>query len=520
MFGFGYPFTQGPLATPWPEDIQKLHSWALEMLFIINRDRGVMKLAQDYYDGEHDDPYMPDVYTREYETLVERSKTNIMKLVVAAPTQQLYVDSFRAGDSDTEHESAAWGHWQRSSLDARQHPLYRSAFKFGHGYTLTERRDNGKAYTKLLASRATAAIYEDPANDIVPAYALSIIRRERLVEDENGGKKVQPGFAYMWDDTNVYGVEFLNFGEVTSVVKLGAHGASSCPVTRFPCEMDDEGNTEGLILPLKPIQDRLNQTILDLLVAQSGGSFKVRTVSGMAPPIQQRPVWLKDADGNYELDENGKRIVDYFEDVTDEEGRPVAQPVNLNASRLLYAEDPEVKFGQLDETALDGYISAIDLAFRHLSVVTQMPPDYVLGQIANLSADALDAAERSLSRKISAIQTVFGESWERVFRLAAEFEGDVTAAQDDSAEVVWRDIDNSSMSRIADALGKLHDNVGAPSEGLWELIPGMTRQRIERWKQFKVDDDPQVQLAAAIERAAPNQVLGGFSDGNTVEQTA
>ncbi|MFE9868915.1 hypothetical protein ACFYPZ_40935 [Streptomyces sp. NPDC005506] len=52
--------------------------------------------------------------------------------------------------------------------------------------------------------------------------------------------------------------------------------------------------------------------------------------------------------------------------------------------------------------------------------------------MANLSAEALLAAETALSRKITEFQSIFGEAWERVFRLAAEMEGD-TAAQDDFA---------------------------------------------------------------------------------------
>ena len=72
----------------------------------------------------------------------------------------------------------------------------------------------------------------------------------------------------------------------------------------------------------------------------------------------------------------------------------------------------------------EGFIQAAELAVRHLSSVTQTPPHFVLGQIANVSAEALEQAETSLARKVEQFKVSFGESWERVFRIALEMLGE------------------------------------------------------------------------------------------------
>src|SRR5690606_40430531 len=113
------------------------------------------------------------------------------------------------------------------------------------------------------------------------------------------------------------------------------------------------------------------------------------------------------------------------------------------------ASSPDTKFGQLDETPLDGFFQSIEMSIRHLSAISQTPPLYLLGQIANLSADALQAAVMSLARKIDEFKASFGESWERVFRIAAELTGEAASADDYTGEVIWRDMEGRSRSEAS-----------------------------------------------------------------------
>ncbi|GAA0967435.1 phage portal protein [Actinocorallia libanotica] len=458
-------------------------SLAKQLLAILHRDGDRLKRIDDYDNGRHDDPYMPPQADDEYRLLARRAVSNWMPLLVNTPAQALYVDGFRRGTigeagipiGGEGSRSIEWAHWQRSRLDARQSAVYRGALKFGHSFVLTEKTSRG-VKSKGLSALKTAALFEDPANDDTPYAALTVI---------SWPKGEELGKARMWDTRSEYEVTFKSLWDEDGV-RVGKgkrHGASECPVTRFAAVIDLEGRTVGVIEPMIALQNRINQTVFDLLVAQTYGSFKVRYVTGMAPPIERDP-------------ETG-------EPVLDEAGQPKPLPLNHNARRFLFAEDSDVKFGSLDETPLGGFIDSIDMSIRHLAAVSQTPPHHLLGQIANLSAEALLAAETALARKIAEFKAAFGESWERVFRLAAELEGDTSAAEDFAGEVIWRDMESRSLAQAADALGKLKEQLNIPERGLWRRVPGVTQTELDDWEQMREEDDGQLQLATALIRATP-----------------
>ncbi|MET9861969.1 phage portal protein [Streptomyces smyrnaeus] len=460
-------------------------SLAKQLLAVLDKDTQTLDRIDAYSRGEHDDPYMPPHADDEYRLLAKRSISNWMPLLVNTPAQALYVDGFRPGKPDAalpppaaSSTSAEWAHWQRSRLDARQAAIYKGALMFGHAFTLTEKTKKG-VVTKGLSPRRTAALFEDPANDDTPVAALTVVSKP---------KDDTPGKAVLWDGHNRYEVSFKSYTD-SKGLRVGAgkrHGATECPVTRFAASVDLEGRTVGVIEPMIALQNRINQTIFDLLVAQTYTSQEVRTVSGMAPPVKRNP-------------ETG-------EPVLDENGNPQPIPMNHNARRFLFAEDPDAKFGSLPGGPLGGLIESVDMSIRHFSAMSQTPPHHLLGQIANLSAEALLAAETALARKIAEFRASFGESWERVFRLAGELDGDTSSAENFTGEVIWRDMESRSLAQAADALGKLADQLGIPKRGLWKRVPGVTQIEYEDWEQMAEEDDSATQLASALNRATPNPV--------------
>lgn len=465
---------------------------ATQLLAVLDRDRDRLTRIDNYLHGRHDEPYMPNNADAEYRLIAQRSVSNWTPLLVDTPAQAMYVDSFRrgtvhAGDATAEAETPEWMHWQRSGLDARQQAVYRGALGYGHSFTLTERTRKG-VRTKGLSPLRTAALFEDPANDDVPYVALTVTK-----EPQDNDKL--DGEARMWDNTNEYKVNFKSYTDDKSVRVSSPkpHGASENPVTRFTAAVDLEGRTMGVVEPMIPLQNRINQTVFDLLVTQTYASFKVRWVTGMAPPMQMEP----------EYDDDGNLIGQH--PVLDEYGNPVPADINHNAKRFLFAEDKDTNFGTLDETPLNGFIESIDMSIRHLAAVSQTPPHHLLGQIANLSAEALTAAETALSRKVEEFRKSFGESWERVFRLAAELDGIVSSAEDFDGEVIWRDMESRSLAQSADALGKLADQLEIPKRGLWARIPGVTAGELATWEELREDEDAELALASALNRSVPEE---------------
>src|SRR5699024_1659923 len=178
--------------------------------------------------------------------------------------------------------SPQWDFWQRSRLDARQMAIYRDGLTFGHVFVSVGKDANGKAVARALSPMRTAALFRDPANDEEPYAVLTIDSYP-----SSGREGEIPGEATLWDSARRYSIEF---GERIRIVAKEAHGADRCPVIRFAPYVDLEGRTIGLVEPLIPLNDRINQTVFDLLVAQTYSSFKVRFATGMAPPMETEVV--------------------------------------------------------------------------------------------------------------------------------------------------------------------------------------------------------------------------------------
>ncbi|ROR95508.1 SPP1 Gp6-like portal protein [Salana multivorans] len=475
---------------------------AEQLINILRRDldgadgRVGLLLIDDYIHGRHRGPYLPPQADAEYRLLADRSTTNWGPLLIGTPAQAMYVDGHRPGGADVTFfrggstETPQWDFWQRSRLDARQGSVYRGSIGYGHSFVAVERNSEGKAIARLLSPLRTAATYIDPVNDEDPYAAITL---------ERPATPKRRALWRLWFGVNEYEVEEGASGDGSDVelrVRLiGRHGAAAPPVVRFAPHVDLEGRTLGVIEPAITLQDRINQSIFDLLITQTSSSFKVRWVAGMAPPVKIDP-----ETGDPVLDENGQYI-------------PL--PVNLNQKKMLFADDPDSKFGTLDETPLNGYIDSIDMSIRHLSALAQIPPHHLLGQIANLSAEALNAAETSLSRKVEEFRKSFGESWERVFRLAAEVEGDAKGAADYHAEVLWRDMEATAFSQTADGLSKLKD-LGVPARGLWARVPGVTQEELREWDiLFEEDSDTE-----AVIRALRGVMPGAEDDAEPVPEAA
>ncbi|MFD7101924.1 phage portal protein [Streptomyces celluloflavus] len=446
----------------------------------LEHDRQTLDRIDRYIRGEHAGPYMPRTANQEYKLLAKRCVSNFLPMVVAAPAQALSVEGYHRSGSSTDAPEWHAG-WQANGLDARQAAVYRAAITYGHAYvvTLPKQAAPNRPAVRGVSARCMWAAYEDPSSDEWPLYALELPRLP-------GSKGMVKGWFY--DDKGVY--EATADEESVTLDAGRAHGLGVCPVRRFAAQVDLEGRTTGVVDPLLPLQDRINQTVFDLLVAQTYGSFKVRTVSGMTPPLKRDPVTgepLLDADGN-----------------------PIAKPVTADASRLLMAPDADTKFSTLDETPLGGFIESVGMSLRHLAVVSQVPPHYLLGDMVNLSAEALAAAETTLMRMVQEFKRAFGESWESVLRLCARIAGDEVGAVDLASQVQWRDAESRSLSQTVDALGKARQMLDVPARALWPRIPGFTDTDRASWPDLSAEEDSSARLAESLTRAAgPVGASGG-----------
>lgn len=394
--------------------------------------------------------WLPSDAPMEIRRLAALSRVNFLKYVVNAGTQVMYVDGYR--EPKAADDQPSWEVWQRNGMDARQVGVHRAALAYGASYVTVLPGDPVPVIRGVSPRKMTAVYGED---DQWPELAIE--RRRSATKSTNLWR--------LYDDANTWWVESDESDDARSmrVVKRQAHDVLHVPVVRFLPTIDDDDVIEGEVEPYIPLQDQINITTFGLLVAQHYSAFRQRYILG----------WIADTEE--------KRL-------------------QAGASKLWTFDDPDTKVGEFGETDLKGYIDSREATLRHLATLSQQPAHELLGQLANMSAEALAAAESSRFRANTMRQVVMGESWEQVLNLAGEIGGQGPA--DPTAYVRWRDMEARSLSQVADALGKMATMLGIPVQELWERIPGVSQQEVERWKAAAKEGDAFAQLTSMLERQA------------------
>lgn len=460
-----------------------------EMRDTLRKDNTKFGELRDYLKGDHLLPYAPRNRSEQIRDLQERSITNLMPLLVNLPSQVLFVDGYRRGGSfgttnepdgsskpagqvaeDEANYPAEYRCWQKNGMDARQAIIYRAALTYGHSFVHVNNLDEDDIRIEVLPTRHTIAFYEDPVNDRRPAVVLWMKTKARS-EDK-------PGLAIAWDAVNRYELLVKYDGTFAQKGEPIPHGLTGCPVIRYHCYMDDEGETMGVIEPAIPSQNRVNQAVFSTNITSDFGAFKVRTAAGLQPNFKRDP-------------ETGEPLLD---PVTQQ---PIPEPIEVSQAKILVSDNPETKFGQLDETPLQGYLLAEEQAMKNMAAMAQFPAHAMMGStVANISAEALSALEAQWWRFVSALQHQFGESNEELYRLLSEALGEQDGATAYGGEVRWRDLSTKAFSAVLDGLGKMVQMLGVPKRGAWAMVPGVTQGDLKDWE--KLHEEEQDELAFGV----------------------
>lgn len=436
---------------------------------------------------------------REVHEMARISRINLIAIVVKALVESLYVDSFRAPDlPDNELPQLApeqlvegapppdaedplgeiWKAWQANKFDRDQGGLYRAVFTYGYGYVAVT---PGRPYpvARPVSPRKMIALYDD--GEDYPEYAL---------------EKRRSGYR-LYDAEGVYDLRRNAEGRWSMESEPSEHGLDYCPVIRYTSEsdldLDDEpdligwGNTQrgirnttrivaGEVAPLMTLQDQADFTTFTLKGAEWYSAYRQRWVVGWTPESR-------------------------------------AQKVAAGASQMwTFDEDADaIRIGEFGQTVLDGYLKSRQETLKYGATLSQTPVHELIGELVNLSAEALAAAEAGRDRKVMLGKTCLGEAHEMLARTMGDLMG---IEIPDDTETVWRDTSARAFGAVVDGLGKLAQMLGIPPEALWDRIPGVTRTDIRKWKEMAQEGDALDRLTGLLDQqaappAAPVALPGG-----------
>lgn len=399
--------------------------WWLERLSKqLAAEQVALSSLERYYRGEHPLPPIPKEldkrYLGPYRLLMRQSVANFMRLVADSTKERLHVTGFRlSGEADPVADRESWRIWQANALDAE------SQFAFGDA---------------LSKRRAYLSVWE---GDEYPTIAVEDARQV-IVEHYPGDRRRRAAALKVWTD-DWTGEQRANIYLPDGIYKFSRKGRDFEAAADRWRVLDDDAeafveNRLGVV-PIVPlvnhpevgwrgqaefedviaIQDRINGTIFNRVLAGWFTAFRQRWATGLEVPIDPQS------------------------------GLPV-EPFKAAIDRLWISPDEGTKFGEFGQTDLKPYLEAHERDLSDIATITRTPRHYLFQSGQSPSGDALVSAETGLVAKCVDKQAYFAEALEEVLRLARRFAGEPDAPVD--SELVWADPAYRSEAVRTDAILK------------------------------------------------------------------
>ena len=437
----------------------------------------------NYYTGVQRLAFATSKFRQAFGSLFGAFADNFCALIVDAVEERLNVEGFRIGpsegeDTDKTGDAIAWRMWQENELDAFSQIAHTEALVKELSYILVGPGDDPNV-PEITVEDALASIVVYDAGSYRTrraglkrwrdddGYLNATLYLPDRIEKYRSRSKVTTSVnwaAARWLPRDVPGEQWP-LDNPLGVVPL-------VPLINRP-RLDGTGQSE--LLSVLPIQDAINKLVMDMIVASEFSAYRQRWATGIEIEI-------------------------------DEQTGEATQEFQADVARMWASANDAAKFGTLEASDLQPFVSGVEMLIQHLASQTRTPYHYFLqhgGQPP--SGDSLRAAEAGLNFKSKRKQRYFGESWEEVIRLGFLAIGDKARGSIAATETIWRDSEQHTEAQRADALVKM-GSLGVPEEVLWEKW-GASPTEIARWKEIR-DAAPQVPVTTPTPQKVPETVAG------------
>ncbi len=381
--------------------------------------------SERYYKGDHDLRFATEKFENTFGTLFREFALNLCPVICDAVRDKLRVkgfsadsvgdaelQSYRAGKVANSVNFAARKIWHNNRMDMRAGEIHKETLKCGDAYMIVWPNARGEAVMYPNRAASMAVRYDDDApgritwaakawrnadkyvrlNMFYPDRIEKYISREQaegtlpdakgfvaLDEPERTTPSVKRGHASSYPPPTV-----------SSSVIANPYGI--VPVFHFANNADlDLGGRSELEAAI-PVQDGLNKSVLDMLVAMEFAAYRQRWAAGI----------------EVEYDADGKAI----------------QPFIAGAEHLWIAGSAQARFGDFEAAELDQFLKVKDSFRIDMASVTGTPLHYFLQQAGGYpSGESLRKAETRFIAKVRDRQASFGQVWADAMAFAMKIEG-------------------------------------------------------------------------------------------------
>lgn len=357
-----------------------------------------------YYNGEHDLKFATEKFENTFGTLFREFALNLCPVVCDAVRDKLRIDSFGVmstrvaelgnDSSDSQNSpnsinSLTRQIWHRNRMATRAGEVHKEALKTGDAYLIVWPDDLGRAC--LYPNRAaniSVAYDEDSLGRI--AYAAKTWR--------TSDKHIRLNLLYP-DRIERYISKEKSEGSLPEAKEFESQNPQSeiqnpfgvVPVFHFANNADLGTYGRSELEAAIPVQDGLNKSVLDMLVAMEYSAFRQRWVAGIE--------------------------VDY-----DAEGKAIS-PFK-NGIDNLWVAGKDARFGDFEAAQLDQFLRVKDSFRVDIASVTGTPLHYFLQQTSEFaSGESLKQSGTRFLAKVRDRQESFGQVWADAMSFALRIEG-------------------------------------------------------------------------------------------------
>ena len=339
------------------------------------------------------------------------------KALVSSPTVR--EDSHLTGEealpngraTDTDFRSVTRSIWNRNRMGSRAGEIHKEALKCGDAYMIVWPNERGEAVLYPNKAANLTVIYDDEAPGRIAWAAKVWVTKDKYVRlnmfypdriekyisrnETEGTLPDAAGFTPLGSPlSKVQGPKpsdpklwTLDNGLWTVPNPYGV-----VPVFHFANNADLGFGGRSELEAAIPVQDGLNKSVLDMLVAMEFAAYRQRWAVGIEA----------------EYDNNGKTI----------------QPFKSGADHLWIAGDPNARFGDFDSAQLDQFLKVKDGFRLDMASVSGTPLHYFNQNTGGFpSGESLKKVETRFLAKIRDRQESFGQVWADAMAFALTIEG-------------------------------------------------------------------------------------------------
>lgn len=494
-------------------DIEGPAWWLHRLTGCLARDQARMVLMDRYYRGDHPLPYIPRKLKAEFKTMLARSRSNFMRIVVDAPAERLRLQGFRPrGEEKADDDLWAW--WVDNHMEIDSNIAICDALKMARSYmSVWKFQGDDDARVQVEDPRGTFVEY-DQLNRHKRVAALRVwnddwtgnIRADvwlpdgcyQYIAEKNTFRASQlwppawqPGYPI--DDTEVRFIDSVSREDAAPDLSQWCRQWSEVgppipnPYDEIPIvPLVNRASTTGHLgeSELDDVylsQDRINEMLFNRALAAWTSAYRQKWATGLEIPV-------------------------------DEDGNPVEQ-FQAAIDRFWSSEDPATKFGSFDATDLKQFIEAIEEDVKHIAVQTRTPRHYLVESGQTPSGDSIKSAESGLVAKVLDRQPYFGRSFTEVVRLRRIMTGEKDPAP---VEAIWGDPEFRTLAELTDATikqvaaGLIPRRVGqeklgySPTE-IDRMDSLFAQEALVADARTAVETEPEVTEAVAEELQAPTE---------------